>query len=78
MAVSRVFATAGVALGAFAGGVAATVLEASLGERAGLVTAMTAGAINAGLSAIPLLSGGILRITAFTGQDDEELARTRP
>jgi len=68
VAVSRAFATAGVALGALAGGVAATVLEASLGERVGLVAAMTGGAIVAGLSAIPLLTGGILRLTALPRQ----------
>lgn len=62
LAVSRAFATAGVALGALAGGVAATALEATLGERAGLVTAMTLGAIVAGLSAIPLVRGGVLRL----------------
>ncbi|TMD51588.1 MAG: MFS transporter [Chloroflexi bacterium] len=70
VAVSRAFATAGVALGAFAGGVAATVLEASLGERVGLVTAMTAGAIVAGLSAIPLLTGGVVRLTTLPRQAD--------
>ena len=59
VAISRAFATAGIALGAFAGGAAATALAVSLGDRAALLTAMTAGAMVAGVSAIPLLAGGV-------------------
>ena len=45
VAVSRAFATAGVAIGAIMGGALATILEAALGEQMGLVAAMTAGAL---------------------------------
>src|SRR5438067_311372 len=66
VAVSRAFATAGVALGALAGGIAASGLEASLGERVGLVSALTAGALIAGFSAIPLVVGRVAVMRTFT------------
>ena len=62
VAVSRAFATAGVAIGAVMGGALATILEAALGEQMGLVAAMTAGALVASLSAIPLIAGGVARV----------------
>ena len=65
VAVSRAFATAGVAIGAVMGGALATILETALGERVGLVAAMTAGALVASLSAIPLIAGGVARMRAL-------------
>ena len=44
------------------GGALATILEAALGEQMGLVAAMTAGALVASLSAIPLIAGGVARM----------------
>ena len=59
IAIARAIATAGVALGAVFGGVAATILGNAFGDQVGLVMAMSIAALVAGVSAIPLLLGGI-------------------